>query len=291
MSAPTNLGLTTGKTKRGRPKQRGNGQGSKVRQLPSGKWRWEIRLRGNYHSGTEGTKTAAERELARVITEDYRNILATSDRVTVAEYAEKWLEGLTGIRENTRLDYKLDLGYALKHIGKMKLRDVRPTDVQKMLRALSVQVMKSGRARGKPMSARTQNMVRARLRSVFEQAITDQLLYRNPVQGTKRARDERDEEDMPGIALDFDQAARLQEIGEALQAAGVARLWPALFVAVSVGLRRGECMALRWQDVDFISNTLRVRQNLTETARNKAGHNRATPAACNASPISCSRAA
>ena len=67
----------------------------------------------------------------------------------------------------------------------------------------------------------------------------------------------------PGVALDFDQVARFRELGEILYAAGTCRLWFALFTAVSIGLRRGEVMGLRWRDIDFEKNLIHVRQNLT----------------------------
>lgn len=54
--------------------------------------------------------------------------------------------------------------------------------------------------------------------------------------------------------------ARLHTIGTALYAADMCRLWPAVFTAVSIGLRRGEVMGLTWQDVDFERGVLRVRQ-------------------------------
>ena len=114
------------------------------------------------------------------------------------------------------------------------------------------------------MSSRTLNMVRARLRSVFAQGVVDQLIYVNPVAAVKRVKPEHDEEDKPGLALEPEQSARLYEIGEALFAAGVCRLWPAIFTALCIGLRRGEVMGLRWEDVDFDANTVCVRQNLTE---------------------------
>ncbi|MFK7603867.1 site-specific integrase [Deinococcus sp. SM5_A1] len=64
----------------------------------------------------------------------------------------------------------------------------------------------------------------------------------------------------PIKALNPDQAARLHTLGTALYDAGLCRLWPALFLAVGMGLRRGEVMGLKWADVDFERGTLRVRQ-------------------------------
>jgi integrase len=73
----------------------------------------------------------------------------------------------------------------------------------------------------------------------------------------------KDTEEFEGTALDFDQAAHLQQLGEALYQAGRCALYPAVFIAVSVGLRRGEVMGLRWQDVNLEKDVLSVRQNLT----------------------------
>lgn len=248
-------------------KKTANGLGS-LDELPSGKWRWRVSFRAAGGKrvrlgGTEKSETAAKRALNKAVTDNERGTLASPDRVTVAEYAKRWLESQPNLRMNTRRMYGTELDYALEIIGNERLRDVRPTDIQSLLKTLSKKVMGGGGARGKTMSARTANMVRARLRSVFGQAIQDQLIYVNPVAAVKRVKPDQDE-DKPGVALEVEQSARLHELGEALHAAGVCRLWPALFAALSVGLRRGEVMGLRWEDVDFETNTLRVRQNLTE---------------------------
>jgi integrase len=46
-------------------------------------------------------------------------------------------------------------------------------------------------------------------------------------------------------------------------------LFPALFTAASIGLRRGEVMGLRWQDVDFENDIIRVRQSLSVVVESK----------------------
>ena len=78
------------------------------------------------------------------------------------------------------------------------------------------------------------------------------------MEGVKRVRGGRIES--AGTALDFEQAARLHSVGWALYEAGLCRLWPALFTAVSVGLRRGEVMGLTWEDVDLERGVLHIRQ-------------------------------
>jgi integrase len=249
--------------KRGKPKTRGNGQGSKLRQLPSGSWRWEIRLDGQYFSGTKPTKSEAEKERARVITDHDRGVLASADQTTLAEYAKKWLERQKQIRTNTKRMYEMELGYILKHLGAKKLRDLRPKGIKDALEKLATEEMSKGS--GRIMSNRTLGMVRTRLKAVFTEAVHDQILYVNPVDAVKPVKSGVDSSETGGMALDFEQAAMLNELGEALYGAGLCRLWPALFTGLSLGLRRGEIMGLRWCDLDFDNNVLKIRQNLTGT--------------------------
>ena len=250
------------KPKQGKPKARANGRGS-VHKLPSGRWRWEIRVEGVYHSGLEDQKSLAEAQISRVVTDHRRGILAVPDKTTLRVFATAWLERHRGIRDSTRADYAMTLSYAFEVMGEMKIKDVRPSHIKELLNKLAVRKMKGGR-KGKFMSRRTLGMVRARLRSVFDEAVSDQLIYANPVVSVKRPKAEGDDDEVKGQALTEEQAARFREIGTCLHAAGVARLWPALCIGLTVGFRRGEIMGLRWLDVDFDKKLLKVRQNLTD---------------------------
>jgi integrase len=246
----------------GKSKKRGNGRGT-VRQLPSGKWRWEIQLGDLRHSGVELSKALAETQISRIVTDHRRGVLAVPDKSTVRAYALAWLERQQDIRDSTRADYSYNLRYAFEVIGDMKITDVRPSHVKDCLNKLATRVMQSGSGKGKTMSRRTLMMVRSKLRSVFDEAVSDQIIYANPVTSVKPPKINHDE-DVKGIAMTNEQTARFREIGQALYEMGFLKLWPALCVALNVGCRRGEVMALRWSDVDFETNTLKVRQNLTE---------------------------
>jgi integrase len=262
-------GEATKREKRGKPKARGNGQGSKLRQLPSGSWRWEIRLDGQYFSGTKATKSEAEKERARVITDHDRNLLTNPDKVTVRDYAERWLARLTHISTNTRAMYKRELEHALGVIGELRITQVRTMDIKRMFDVVAVKEAlyggkgkKRGRGSGRTLSVRTLRMIRTHLRAMFTEAVRDQLIYANPAEAIRPMKSKRGEGPRVGVALDFHQAARFYDIGEALYAAGTARLWTALYLGMTLGLRRGEVMGLRWCDVDLDEAILRVRQNL-----------------------------
>ncbi|WP_406677721.1 site-specific integrase [Moorella sp. ACPs] len=48
------------------------------------------------------------------------------------------------------------------------------------------------------------------------------------------------------------------------------RLYPAILLEVATGLRRGELLALRWQDVDLKAGVLSVKQNLVRVRNHGA---------------------
>jgi integrase len=249
-------------------KEGGNGSGT-VWKLPSGRWRWQITLgftlegKRQAKSGTEANKTLADTALAQAISDYSRGLLSASENVTFSAYAQRWLELQKDLRPSTQLAYQVDIGHTLKYLGKLKLKDIKPSHIKGCLAKLSETVMTSGRGKGKPMSARTLRIVRTRLKSIFQEAVIDQIIFFNPCDAVRRVKAPTTES--VGKVMDFVEMTRFHEVGLALYKAGVCRLFPALFTAASLGLRRGEVMALRWQDIDF--NNPRVNPSLVNLKR------------------------
>jgi len=247
------------KPKERKVKDRGNGQGT-IYEYKPGKWRWQVTLGQRVgggrvtRSGVAETKTAAHDAMTRVQADHARGLIADPEKITVEQYAQRWLLRQLELRPRTAKRYGEELDYALEHIGTVRIQDVRAPH----LKDLMVRLAKREMRRGSTMSTRTQAHVLTRLRSMFREAVSDQIIYANPMEGVKRVRGARIES--AGTALDFQQAARLHSVGTALHKAGLCRLWPALFTAVSVGLRRGEVMGLTWNDLDFKRGVLHVRQ-------------------------------
>jgi integrase len=91
------------------------------------------------------------------------------------------------------------------------------------------------------------------LRSVLETAVRDELLATNPAAKAKR----------PGVPRVEARYLSVAEVGVLLEAAKDSRYAPLLRLLVSTGLRRGEALALRWQDVDLTNGVLRVHGTLS----------------------------
>jgi integrase len=209
-----------------------------------------------------------------VKSDNIRGILASPDQVTLSDYADRWLKQID-VREVTRDTYKYELGLVMPMLGKKRLKELEPTDIKNALTKLSTtsaKRRKDGKLidTGKPLSSRTVSHARGRLKTLLREAVTDQIIYVSPAEAVKPIKKHRTER--PHIALDFEPAARLHEIGTALFQAGVCRLWVAVFTAVSIGLRRSEVMGLRWQDVDLEKSMIQIRHTATV---NKGVPNRA----------------
>lgn len=257
--------------KRGKAKARGNGRGS-IYALPSGSVRWEIKLDGIKHGGTVKNKTEAERAISKTVTDHARGVLAAPDKVTLSKFAARVLARQKHLRPRSKRLYGVEMAYLAgvklggQTLGEMPVRDIRPQHLKDALAILAETTMKSSRGKGdtgKPMSPRTLVKVLTRAKSVFREAVQEQLIYVSPAENLKPGKfitiDQQLEE--VGTTLDFEQLARFQAVGSVLGEAGVCRVWTLLFTMVSLGLRRGEACGLTWDDVDFKKGTLTVRRS------------------------------
>lgn len=230
-----------------------------------GKYRWQITLgyradgKRLTRNGTADTVEEADADMSRAKADHARGLLAEPSGITVEEYAQVWLRRQYDIKPNTRHKYEEDLKYALDHIGKMKLQSVRSPMLKELVADLSRKPVKTGR----PLAPRSLGKVVTRLRALFREAVGDQLIYANPMDGVKAPRIQVNEV-AESKALTFEQEARLIEIGSALFRARMARLWPAIYLMLRVGLRRGEVMGLRWSDLDAQRGDLTVRRALVK---------------------------
>jgi len=130
-------------------------------------------------------------------------------------------------------DYARDL---VPRMGKVPLRSIRRVDVQKYMEDL----IRNGRTpRKKPLSKATINRRISFLRSALYEALRRELVDRNPC-----AR----------IKLLFEENTRTRVMTEKeeerIHEQAPEWLRPILKVATLAGLRQGEILALRWEDID-----------------------------------------
>ena len=129
-------------------------------------------------------------------------------------------------------------------LGRVKLRSLTPAHIRALYREKL----------DRRLAARTVQYVHTTLNKALKQAVADGLIPRNRAASVKAPRPRRSEIK----PLDREQVRALFE------AAAGHRLEALYVVAVTAGLREGELLALRWEDVDLEAGTLQVRRVFSE---------------------------
>lgn len=199
-------------------------------------------------STTHATRREAQAWLARTIQEssageDY------DSKITVDRYLNEWLSGRQSLRPSTRLSYQSHIDkYLIPNLGHFKLADLRPHHVERMYR----DIVKDNEGRSRPVGPATLRRIHATLMSALTLAVKRGLLRRNPAG-----------------SVDLAEAPKTHpELWTAEQASSFLRLicedrLHSLYVLLTYrGLRRGEAVGLRWQDIDFGNSELHVVQQV-----------------------------
>lgn len=225
-----------------------------------------IRLRFT-HLGTRQSETldlkptpanlkAAERTLGRICgaidAGVYRreDFFDTPGKATPAmlfgEYADNWIKTVV-LAKSTRRLYGTQINYVWKPaLGAMRLTEIRHSDIQ-AVRA----------ARADEVEPGVVNTALTVIRSIFETAVNDELVTRDPTAKIKNLKVQKTPPD-PFTAQERDL------ILARLQASKVEQVWNYYELAFFTGMRPSELIALRWSSVDWRKRSLKVETAFVE---------------------------
>ena len=169
------------------------------------------------------------------------------DGRTTGEYLEYWLKFIAPnqIRPTTlELHTFITRKYLIPQLGNIPLTQLRPDHVRTMLNNMQAD------GKGNRNLQRTRNTLSAALREALKSEyvtrnvarLVDPPRYRPPEKRTWTK----------------EQAARF------LESCKAHRYYPLFLLLLYYGLRRGEALGLRWQDVNFEENVIKIRQALYE---------------------------
>ncbi len=174
---------------------------------------------------------------------------AVGGRRTVGQYLEEWLEIVRPtVRESAWIRYEqLVRVHLVPGLGKLRLERLGPRDVQ----AFYAKKL----AAGEVASTTVQRMHQV-LHHALGDALRLELVARNVTDLVDPPRPSTVE--MTPLSSD--------DVGTLLRACEGERLGAIYVLAVATGMRSGELLALRWDDVDLDGGRLQVRRSLTRTA-------------------------
>jgi integrase len=105
-----------------------------VDKLPSGRFRARLMIDGARYSETFGTREEAKDW--EVVTRARAINGALPKRVTVREYATRWLAGYATAPHNTRVFHETNLAHINRAVGDFAVSRVTPSDITRMLNAI-----------------------------------------------------------------------------------------------------------------------------------------------------------
>lgn len=263
------------------PRRNVNGEGN-IRQRPDG--RWEGRAWVHTSDGREIRKSVygssweeAHEKLTSLKAKTQAGIRVAGSIQSVSDFMAYWLRDVVGerVRPSTMRTYEwLSRCYVVPMIGGQRLSKVQPPSLRSFLNrakstcqccaqgkdAARVTAGQSARCCAKRPRACCEQMpsdgtirhLHRMVRAALQDAVVDGLIAENPARNLRLSHKYR-----PRFTpLTGAEAKQL------LQTARNDRLFALYAVALSLGLRRGEALGLRWQDVDLVDGVLFVRQSL-----------------------------
>jgi integrase len=200
------------------------------------------------------TRKEAANKLAKALADRASGIVVDDKNLTVGAYLDRWLSDCVRgtVRESTfSRDKYLVTNHAKPTIGRLKLKNLNALHLQSLYR----ERMDFG------LSGSTVQKLHHVLHKALVQAMKWDLIPRNPADLVK-APTPTPKQMRP---LSTHEARRL------LEAAGDAkdRLEALYVLAIHTGMRCGELLGLKWEDVDLQGSELRVRRTLTRTDSGK----------------------
>ena len=246
-------------------KKRANGEGN-IRKRKDGRWE------GRYTAGHDPetgkaiyknvlgrTQAEAKAKLKAAIEETKNLDVTKAGKYTVGSWMDEWFENYAKIkvRPSSHQTYR---GYIDNHIkpniGKIPLEKLTSLELQKFYKKL----LTSGRIdrveskhQAKGLSPKTVRNIHQIIASAMKLAKEQRLIVADPTEGCA----------LPKLEHREMKTLPVEQLTSFLREAKDSGVFEMYYLELATGLRRGELLGLKWQDVDFNQGTITVRRQIS----------------------------
>ena len=213
--------------------------------------------RQKWHGGF-ATRREAEVARADILQRLALGTYIEKNSMTVNEWAkETWLQLIEPqLKPTTLHSYRRNLElHLLPRLGHLRLRDLTPLLLTSTYGEILSTGRQRGRSKGAALSVTTIHYLHSILHHLLQDALDAGLLESNPA---SRARLPRH----GSLASPEQRCWSATELAEFLDQSAHLPFALAWRLAAMTGMRRGEVLGLRWQDVNFSTKQLHVRRTL-----------------------------
>ena len=245
-------------------KKRANGDGS-IRKRKDGRWegRYVVGhdpITGKMISRNVLDKTQAEvKEKLRTAIENSKRLDYTqTGKYTVGQWMDEWFEAYAKVkvRPSSHQTYK---GYIESHIkpniGDVPIEKLTSLQLQKFYRLL----LTEGRVpriesekQPKGLSAKTVRNINQVISSAMDMAVRHKLILSNPTEGCE----------LPKVEHREMKTLPAEQLGAFLREAKESGVYELYYMDLATGLRRGELLGLKWEDIDLQNGIIHVRRQV-----------------------------
>jgi|GEM_PF-360236 len=248
-----------------------------------GKESWEIQVYlgtdpatgkpKRHYETVHGKKKDAEKRLREILTAIENGRFVERSRMTLGEYLESWLAGLEGRVEVTSRECYASLcrQHIIPKLGHVEIQKLTPIKiknfyVEEQLNGRIGRRESTGNNGEKPNSEQAQAQsgrlspttvrhIHMTLNNALNEAVELGLIPDNPCKRVKPPRREKKE----AVAWTPDEAVQF------LRAIADDRLYALFALALGTGMRRGEILALKWENVDLDNGTVEIKSQRVRT--------------------------
>ncbi|GGE48032.1 site-specific integrase [Pullulanibacillus camelliae] len=192
------------------------------------------------------SKTALKREYLRIIKELQDGSYVKIEEMSMEDMLTKWLEHKRrNVAMGTYIHYRSYVNnHLIPHFGHINVNEMKPSYIQEFYDQL---------IEDEVLSNQSIVHLHRTLNNAFKKAIEWEWAIKNPANVIKPPKPEKYE------MKTWDEF----EVQEFLKISQDDRFYIVYLLALTTGMRKGEILGLRWQDIDINNQILSVRQAIT----------------------------